>query len=262
MVTMAITTRAMAESQKRTTRSMTAKRKPKRTELDGESSPTQRKATRKAKSAAKKPRSKAPLIPNRHISIQHPRSRRTNHNAQTSRQNRAPQYNASPDANRTDDAATSTGSTEEEAQASDADSRESWEKEITNWRPGERPPLKHHPYDMFMNRPSAKYGKMGRRPPSPKPQHDSSDEESDHTQAEEPPQKSGPRRLRGGWIEEQSDDDSENLKRDSSTEDTEILSGNAESWFSSDSSGIFRNTETVCVRGSTNHLSLPSATPY
>jgi len=93
------------------------------------------------------------------------------------------------------------------SQSSDSgtDSIQSWEKEITRWKPGQRPPLRHHPYDLWMNRPTARWGKCGRRLPTPEPKRYSSDEESDDAKMnDEMPEEPPVPRLRGGWLERQS----------------------------------------------------------
>lgn len=84
---------------------------------------------------------------------------------------------------------------------SDTDSIQSWEKEITRWKPGQRPPLHHHPYDLWMNRPTARWGKCGRRLPTPEPEDYSSEEElNDAKISEETAEEAPVPRLRGGWL--------------------------------------------------------------
>ncbi|KAL8826821.1 MAG: hypothetical protein Q9191_003558 [Dirinaria sp. TL-2023a] len=81
------------------------------------------------------------------------------------------------------------------------DSRESWEKDIKRWDPGQRPPLENHPYDMWNNRPTARFGKGGWRPPALGNRRDSDVEASPSNQEEEASNKGGAPRLRGGWID-------------------------------------------------------------
>ena len=83
------------------------------------------------------------------------------------------------------------------------DSRESWEKDIKRWEPGQRPPLRNHPYDMWNNRPTARYGKGGWRPPASESKHGSDVEASASRQDEEANNKSFSLRLRGGWIDDE-----------------------------------------------------------
>lgn len=88
---------------------------------------------------------------------------------------------------------------------SDTDSIQSWEKEITRWKPGQRPPLHHHPYDLWMNRPTARWGKCGRRLPNPEPKRYSSDEELNDVEMNDKMAEEAPvPRLRGGWLGRQS----------------------------------------------------------
>lgn len=87
---------------------------------------------------------------------------------------------------------------------SDTDSIQSWEREITRWEPGRRPPLHHHPYDVWMNRPTARWGKCGRRLPTPEPKRYSSDGELDDAKTKDETAEESPvPRLRGGWLRRQ-----------------------------------------------------------
>ena len=83
------------------------------------------------------------------------------------------------------------------------DSRESWEKDITRWPPGQRPRLEHHPYDMWNNRPTARFGIAGWRPPVLENNRDSDNETSHSNQEEETSDNECTLRLRGGWVDDE-----------------------------------------------------------
>ena len=115
--------------------------------------------------------------------------------------------------------------------ASDTESIQSWEKDIMRWKPGQRPPLKHHPYDMWKNRPTAKLGKGGEKVPIP---HRSSDEEPDHGEANELAKHTSIPRLRGGGSEELLDHDFEGVMLGPGIEDTDMLASDLSSADSQD----------------------------
>lgn len=95
---------------------------------------------------------------------------------------------------------------------SDSASVRSWEEDITRWPPGQRPPLHHHPFDRWMNRPTVRWGKCGRRLPTPGPRHYTSDEEADDGQVKDEAAKEPiTPRLRGGWLRTWPNNDFDNF---------------------------------------------------
>ncbi len=189
----------MAESQKRATRSMTARKKPEPNSTLVTAPLAKRYRTVKAKPAVRKSTHRQlPIFPKLHP------SNRTSISNFTRKQ--IPPSSEAPDADR----ASASNATDNDAKSevdqsetadSDTDSIQSWEREITRWEPGQRPPLRHHPYDLWMNRPTARWGKCGRRLPTPEPKRYSSDEESDDAKMNDETAEEAPvPRLRGGWL--------------------------------------------------------------
>ena len=224
---------------------MAARRKPQleTTALKPQSMPKKTKS--RAKAAPKKSTPKPPIFPGLQSSTQ----RSNNDDNTRSSPPRAPdRQQASPTeaevGDHSDNEATDTKAQEDQDPDSDKESIQSWENEITRWKPGQRPPLKHHPYDMWNNRLNARWGKCGRRR-TPEPGHCSEDEDSNNQQMNGPAKESPVPRLRGGWLEEQPGSDAEDVGSDSDIEDVEMLSSQADSLATSENSSAFEDVQTV-----------------
>lgn len=91
-------------------------------------------------------------------------------------------------------------STDTDSDLASEDLRKPREKDIKHWPPGHRPRLQHHPYDMWNNRPTARYGPGGLRPvPNLKGGSDaepSFNEPSERADSEEPEM-----RLHFSWLD-------------------------------------------------------------
>ena len=223
----------MAGGQKRTTRSLSAKRNATLCKKTKEPTLMKHKATGKAKTSVKKAALKLPVFPNLPGPTQSSLSETIASETTSPFETSEAHNDSSIKAGDVDHEATDIGYEADRAQdaASDTESIQSWEKDIMRWKPGQRPPLKHHPYDMWKNRPTAKVGKGGEEIPTP---HYSSDEEPDHGEANELAKDTSIPRLRGGGSEEVLDHDYEGVMLGPGIEDTDMFASDLSSADSED----------------------------
>ena len=227
-------TRAMAGGQKKTTRSMSAKGNASLSNKTKEPSLLKHKVTGKAKTSVKKAALKPPMFPNlpgpTQSSLLETIASKTTSPSERPEAHNHSSLKAGGDVHHE---ATNTGyeADRDGDAASDTESIQSWEKDIMRWKPGQRPPLKHHPYDVWKNRPTAKLGKGGEKISIP---HRSSDEEPDHGEANDLAKDTSIPRIRGGGFEEVHDHDFEGVMLGPGFEDTDMFASDLSSADSQD----------------------------
>lgn len=247
------TTRAMAESHKRVTRSMAAARKP---QPEARRPKPLSKSRRKSTLGGRRRSPVASLPPSFLGSGSVAQYADWDEEAAYLQRDTDSQHVLSPKAGssiyqiRTEDQVTEPKSPNDQgpdnANRLSQDPTKDWVKDIKQWPPGQRPSLKHHPYDAWNNRPTARYGlggmhlrPEGEQSPNSLPPSNAADEQVNNS---EPVLK-----LRGGWLDEEDLDSGGSTVAygSGSIEVTDEASSKADSEAISEQGGFFGDVLTV-----------------